>query len=44
MKRPMQYYNVGLPFERIVVDVAGPLPVTEDGNKYIMVVSDYFSK
>ena len=40
----MQQYNVGSPFERIAVDIAGPFPVTEDGNKYIMVVSDYFSK
>ena len=41
---PMQQYNVGSPFERVAVDIAGPFPVTEDGNKYIMVVSDYFSK
>ena len=39
-----QQYNVGSPFERIPVDIAGPFPVTEDANKYIMVVSDYFSK
>ena len=40
----MQQYNVGSPFERVAVDIAGPFPVTEDGNKFIMVVSDYFSK
>ena len=26
------------------MDIADPYPVTEDGNKYIMVVSEYFSK
>ena len=26
------------------MDIASPFPVTEDGNKYIMVVRDYFSK
>ena len=40
---PMQQYNIGSPFERIAVDIAGAFPVTEDGNTYIMVVSDYFS-
>lgn len=40
----MRQYNVGSPFERIAVDIAGPFPTTEDGNKYIMVAIDYFSK
>ncbi|KAK9874212.1 hypothetical protein WA026_002568 [Henosepilachna vigintioctopunctata] len=40
----MEKYNVGLPFERIAVDVAGPFPTTNDGNKYILVAMDYFSK
>ena len=30
--------------ERIAVDIMGPLPQTNDGNLYIMVVGDYFSK
>ena len=34
----------GAPMERIATDILGELPVTEDGNKYILVVSDYFSK
>ena len=37
-------YQVGAPFERIAADVAGPFPATESGNKYILVVQDYFSK
>ncbi|KAK9872576.1 hypothetical protein WA026_018708 [Henosepilachna vigintioctopunctata] len=40
----MEKYNVGLPFERITVDFAGPFPTTNDGNKYILVAMDYFSK
>jgi transposase InsO family protein len=40
----MKQYNVGTPFERIAFDIAGPFPVTDSGNKYIMVVIDYFSK
>ena len=41
----VRQYNLGSPFERIAVDIAGPFPVTENPNKYIMVVvSDYFSK
>ena len=41
---PMQQYNVGSPLERIAVGIADSFPVTKDWNKYMMVVSDYFSK
>ena len=30
--------------ERIAIDVLGPLPITETGNKYILIVADYFTK
>lgn len=40
----LRLYNVGAPWERIAVDVAGPFPVTDSGNKYFMVVMDYFTK
>ncbi|KAG8199259.1 hypothetical protein JTE90_003684 [Oedothorax gibbosus] len=40
----LQRYNVGAPFERIAIDVLGPLPQTTNGNKYILVVMDYFTK
>ena len=43
-KSPMKQYNVGVTMERIALDVMGPLPETEDGNKYILVVGDYFTK
>jgi len=41
---PMKQYNVGVPFERIAVDVAGPFPKTKRGNRFILVAGDYFSK
>ncbi len=30
--------------ERIALDILGELPMTENGNKYILVISDYFTK
>ena len=44
LKGAMQIYNVGVPFERIAIDIAGPFPVSDYGNRYILVVADYFSK
>ncbi len=32
------------PFERIGIDFVGPLPETEEGNRYILVMVDYFTK
>ena len=29
---------------RVAIDVLGPLPETERGNKYILIAMDYFSK
>ena len=40
----MQMYHVGAPLERIAIDVLGPLPETEQGNRYAFIVMDYFSK
>ena len=33
-----------MPLERVVMDVLGPLRVTEDGNKYIIIFTDHFTK
>ena len=30
--------------ERIAVDILGPLPKTNDGNQYIVIAQDYFTK
>lgn len=43
-KAPMQRYVVGVPMERMAMDIMGPLPVTARGNKYILCVADYFTK
>ena len=32
------------PFHRIGIDIKGPLPVTSNGNRYIVIAMDYFSK
>jgi hypothetical protein len=34
----------GYPLQRIAIDLLGPLPRTERGNKYIIVIADYFTK
>ena len=40
----MRKYNVGSPMERIAMDILGPLPTSDSGNKYILIVSDYFTR
>ena len=43
-RAPLVSSYAGYPLERMAVDILGPLPVTQEGNKFIMVVSDYFTK
>ncbi|KAK3083233.1 hypothetical protein FSP39_017411 [Pinctada imbricata] len=43
-KAPLQKYIVGAPLERVAVDILGPFPRSEKGNRYVMVVGDYFTK
>ncbi|GBL81190.1 Retrovirus-related Pol polyprotein from transposon 412 [Araneus ventricosus] len=43
-KGRLQRYNVGAPFERMALDILGPLPVTTKGNRYVLVLMDYFTK
>ena len=40
----LKYFVVGAPFEKIETDIAGPFPTTKQGNRYILVVGDYFTK
>jgi hypothetical protein len=40
----MMQYSSGAPFERIAMDIAGPFPISASGNRYVLVVMDYFSK
>lgn len=43
-RAPLQQNVVGAPMRRMALDILGPLPETERGNKYVLVVGDYFSK
>ena len=43
-KAPMKQYNVGYPLERIAIDIMGPLPITSNKARYLLVVSCYFTK
>lgn len=43
-KSPFQIYNVGIPFERIQMDILGPLPLSNKGNRFLLVIVDCFSK
>ena len=40
----LRQYQVGGPLERVAIDILGPLPETEAGNKFVLVIGDYFSK
>ena len=43
-RAPLQRYVVGAPLERVAMDIMGPLPVTDRGNRYVLVIGDYFTK
>ena len=43
-KGPLQRYTVGIPMERVALDIMGPLPLRDKGNKYLLVIEDYFTK
>ena len=34
----------GYPMQVVAVDILGPLPETEQGNRYVLVAGDYFTK
>ncbi|GBM38863.1 Retrovirus-related Pol polyprotein from transposon 412 [Araneus ventricosus] len=42
-KRRLQRCNVGAPFKRMALDILRPLPVTTKGNRYALVLMDYFT-
>lgn len=43
-RAPLGDMRVGAPMDRISTDILGPLPRTPRGNKYILVVTDHFTK
>jgi len=40
----LQQFPVGAPLERVGVDVMGPFPVSEGGNRWVLTAMDYFTK
>ena len=40
----MKVVKIGEPMQRVAMDVLGPLPETYNGNKYIVVIADYFTR
>ena len=43
-RAPLQQEVAGMPMERIALDIMGPLPRSNSGNSYILVIGDYFTK
>ncbi|KAK3923898.1 Pol polyprotein [Frankliniella fusca] len=43
-RAPLRPHNVGVPWERVGVDIAGPFPLTPRGNRYLLVAVDYFTR
>ena len=44
LRAPLKQYPVGVPFKRVGIDILSPLPESKRGNKYIVVIGDYFTK
>ena len=43
-RAPLQLVQVGYPMEMVAIDIMGPFPKNENGNCYILVAEDYFTK
>ena len=43
-KAALANFRVGAPLDRVALDVMGPLRKTERGNRYLLVITDYFTK
>lgn len=43
-RAPLGTYLSGEPMERVAMDILGPLPLTKQQNKYILVIVDLFTK
>jgi hypothetical protein len=41
---PLHPIKIGQPFDRVGMDIVGPLPKTKKGNTYIVVATDYLTK
>ncbi|PAA93801.1 hypothetical protein BOX15_Mlig033712g1 [Macrostomum lignano] len=43
-RAPLEPIQTGAPFERVMVDIVGPLPRTRKGNMYVLTIQDAFTK
>ncbi len=43
-QHPLQQELNGEPFDHVAFDVIGPLPITGNGNRFILIMIDYYSK
>ena len=41
---PLQKYQVGVPMERVSLDISGHRPVSQKGHMYILVAIDHLTK
>ena len=43
-RAPLTQNPLGVPLQRVTTYILGPFPVTDRGNKYILLVGDYFTR
>ncbi|VDH99871.1 Hypothetical predicted protein [Mytilus galloprovincialis] len=43
-KAPMGKFLTGEPMERVAMDILGPLPMSKNNNRFVLVLSDLFTK
>ena len=43
-KEPLHPIQVGRAFERIRIDLVGPLTITKQNNRYIIIATDYLTR
>ena len=43
-RAPLVSVHTGYPMQRVATDILGPLPETQSGNSYVLVVADYFTR
>lgn len=43
-RAPLSSIRVGDPMRLVAVNIMGPFPVTSNGNQYVLVAGDYFTR
>ena len=43
-RAPMKSSQADRPMQRVAIDILGPLPESNDGNRFIIIIADYFTK